>query len=348
MKNKQIILPIKRDISLKDWYDWRWQCRNRIHTLEQLAILLKLSVTSLAECSRLMQPFHFSITPYYLSLMDWDVEGDPIGKQCLPDLKEFDISSDGLPDPLEEEKNMPVPGLVHRYPDRCLAIVTNACFTYCRHCNRKRRWGNKAREATKEELQTIVDYVSRTPGIREVIVSGGDPLTLKEGLLDWFLGELRSLPTVEVLRIGSRAPVVMPMRITKRLCTMLKRHRPLWFNTQFNHAREITEDAARACEMLLSAGIPLSNQSVLLSGVNDTYEAMRSLLYGLQRIGVRPYYLFHCDSVNGTDHFRVDMGKGADIMEKLRENISGLCLPRYVLDTPAEKREITFGSCVVP
>ncbi len=348
MRNKQIFPPFKRDVSPKDWYDWRWQCRNRIHTLEQLATLLNLSLSSITEYRRLIQSFHFSITPYYLSLMDSVVGSDPIGRQCLPDLKEVDISSDGSPDPLEEEKNMPVPGLVHRYPDRCLAIVTNACFTYCRHCNRKRRWGKRGREATKEELKAVIDYISRTPGMREVIVSGGDPLTLKEELLDWFLGELRSLPAVEVLRIGSRAPVVMPMRITKRLCRMLKRHRPLWFNTQFNHAREITEDAARACEMLLSAGIPLSNQSVLLSGINDTYEAMRSLLYGLQRIGVRPYYLFHCDSVKGTDHFRVDMGKGADIMEKLRKNISGLCLPRYVLDTPGGKREIPFGPCIMP
>jgi lysine 2,3-aminomutase len=193
---------------------------------------------------------------------------------------------------------------------------------------------------TRERLQAMVDHVARTPALREVIVSGGDPLLISEPLLDWFLGALRAIPHVEVLRIGSRAPVTLPMRITPELCAMLKRHRPLWFNTQFNHAREITEESARACEMLLEAGIPVGNQSVLLRGVNDDYETMLELLYGLERISVRPYYLFQCDPVQGTDHFRAEIWTGMEIMERLWRNISGLCLPRYVLDCPGGRGKI--------
>jgi lysine 2,3-aminomutase len=347
MKIEHISLPFKRSISPKDWCDWRWQYRKRIRTPEQLTALLDRPLTSLAGYGRLLRSYPFCITPYYLSLVDPNDENDPIRKQCFPDLQELDFSTGGVADPLGEEKNMPVPGLVHRYPDRCLAIVTNVCVVYCRHCNRKRRWGKGVCPATKEELQAMIGYISRTSGIREVIVSGGDPLTLDEGTLDWFLGEMRSLPHVKVIRIGSRIPVVLPMRITKKLCTMLRRHRPLWFNMQFNHAQEITVDSARACGMLLDAGIPLSNQSVLLKGVNDTYEALQSLFYGLQRIGVRPYYLFQCDAVAGTGHFRVEMNAGIEIMEKLRRTISGLCLPRYVLDTPGEEGKIPLAPVVL-
>ena len=343
MKTQRAPFTFKRDISPKDWYDWRWQYKNRIHTPGQLAALIKHPHRLPARYGRLIRSYPFCITPYYLSLINQDDENDPIGRQCLPDLKEIDFSLGGLIDPLEEERNMPVSGLMHRYPDRCLIMATNACFTNCRHCNRKRRWDKRTHAASKEELQAMIGYVSQARGIREVIVSGGDPLTLNERLLDWFLGAVRSLPHVEVIRIGSRVPVVMPMRITKRLCNMLRKHRPVWFNTQFNHANEITEDSARACGMLLEAGIPLSNQSVLLKGINDTCEAMRSLLYGLQRIGVRPYYLFNCDHVAGTDHFRVDIGKGMEMMETLGRNISGLCLPRYVLDTRGEQGKITLA-----
>jgi lysine 2,3-aminomutase len=340
MNRDPVYLYSKEGIFPRDWHDWRWQYKNRIHSLGQVTAYRNCPPSFLSRYERLIRSYPFCITPYYLSLIDSHDENDPIGKQCFPDLKESDFSFGGVADPLEEEKNMPVPGLVHRYPDRCLAIVTNSCFTYCRHCNRKRRWGKKAHGAARDDLQAMIGYIAQTPSIREVIVSGGDPLTLNEGLLDWFLGELRLLPHVEVLRIGSRTPVVMPMRITKRLCTMLYSHRPLWFITQFNHVKEITEDAARACERLLTTGIPLSNQSVLLKGVNDTYETMQSLLYGLQRIGVKPYYLFHCDQVEGACHFRADMEKGVEMMEELRRNISGLCLPRYVLDTPLGKKEL--------
>jgi len=323
-----------KGVSGLNWSDWQWQFGNRIRSMRQLTSVLRMPVASLALCGPVLRAYPMAITPYYLSLLDPADENDPLRRQCFPDSRELTFSLGGVPDPLEEEKDMPVPGLIHRYPDRCLTIVTGTCAVYCRHCNRKRMWRADEPGRTREELQTMVDHVAKTPALREVIVSGGDPLLISEPILDWFLGALRAVPHVEVLRIGSRTPVTLPMRITPELCAMLKRHRPLWFNTQFNHGREITEESARACEMLLEAGIPVGNQSVLLRGVNDNDDAMRELLYGLERISVRPYYLFQCDPVQGTDHFRAEIGSGMEIMERLRRNISGLCMPRYVLDCP--------------
>jgi lysine 2,3-aminomutase len=340
MKTGKNCVPCRNDIFPEDWSDWRWQSRHRLHTREQLVALIDYPASASASYEKLISAYPYGITPYYLSLVDLTDADDPIARQCFPDLREMDHAAGESADPLAEEQKMPLDGLMHRYADRCLVMVTNACATYCRHCNRKRRWGKNARGATKTELQVMIGYVAQNPVIREVIISGGDPLMLNEALLDWFIGALRSLPNVEVIRIASRMPVVMPMRITKRLCSMLRRHRPLWFNTQFNHAREITEDSARACAMLLEAGLPLSNQSVLLKGINDSYEAMQALLYGLQRIGVRPYYLFQADAVAGTHHLRADMERGIEMMGKLRSNISGLCLPNYVLDTPGERGKI--------
>jgi lysine 2,3-aminomutase len=326
--------------SLKEWNDWKWQFRNRVRSLGQLASMPNSPVSTLALCEPVLRAYPVAITPYYLSLLNLADENDPLRRQCFPDPRELTFSLGGVPDPLDEERDMPVPGLIHRYPDRCLAIVTGTCAVYCRHCNRKRMWRVKQPGRARERLQAMVDCVARTPALREVIVSGGDPLLISEPLLDWFLGALRAIPHVEVLRIGSRAPVTLPMRITPELCAMLKRHRPLWLNTQFNHRLEITEESARACEMLLEAGIPVGNQSVLLKGVNDGYDSMRELLYGLERISVRPYYLFQCDSVQGTDHFRADIWTGMEIMERLWRNISGLCLPRYVLDCPGGRGKI--------
>jgi lysine 2,3-aminomutase len=327
----------------ENWNDWQWQLRNRVCSLGQLARVTGRPLASLEACGPVLKTYPLAITPYYLSLLDPTAEKDPLRRQCFPDPRELDFSRGGVPDPLAEERDMPVPGLIHRYPDRCLAIVGSDCAVFCRHCNRKRLWRRGRaghRGDARAGLQAMIDYVARTPALREVIVSGGDPLLIAEELLDWFLGSLRAIPHVEVLRIGSRAPVTVPMRITAGLCAMLKRHRPLWFNTQFNHAREITAEASAACERLLTAGIPVGNQSVLLAGVNDDYGAMRDLLYGLERISVRPYYLFQCDPVQGTDHFRAELWTGMEIMERLWRNVSGLCLPRYVLDCPGGRGKI--------
>lgn len=323
-----------KNVPRDKWNDWCWQIENRINKLPQLAEILNVSPSEVEKYRDVLEKHHFSITPYYMSLIDISDEKDPIRLQCFPDLRELDYLPGSSDDPLEEERGMVVPGLIHRYPDRCLAMVTGTCATYCRHCNRKRRWKNPKTEHSRKNLQRMVDYVSRTKQIREVILSGGDPLMLKIEILERFLHSLKSIPHVEVIRVGSRIPVVLPMRINQDLCDMLKKYRPLWFITQFNHPKEITPDAARACEMLLMAGIPVSNQSVLLKGVNDSCEVMRDLLYGLQRISVKPYYLFQCEPVKGADHFRVDIWKGMEIMEKLRRNISGLCMPRYVFDLP--------------
>jgi lysine 2,3-aminomutase len=323
-----------KDVSNPEWSDWLWQLRNRIHTIPELVEISSGARERMNEYAKVSIRYPFYITPYYLSLIDIMNEKDPLRLQSFPDVREIHYYTGGVPDPLEEEKNMPVPGLIHKYPDRCLTILTTECAMNCRHCNRKRMWGHERYSSDYQRLQPMIDYIAKTTSIREVILSGGDPLTQSDDILEWFLKSLRSIPHVEVLRIGSRTPVVMPMRITRDLCLMLRKYRPLWFNTQFNHPNEITPMSAQACEMLLDAGIPVSNQSVLLKGVNDNFETMRALLHGLQRISVRPYYLFQCDPVLGTDHFRADPSTGLSMMERLWENMPGLCMPLYVVDLP--------------
>jgi lysine 2,3-aminomutase len=281
-----------------------------------------------------------AVTPYYLSLIEPGNPNDPVARQCVPDAREASAERDCSDDPLDEDGCMPVPKLIHRYPDRALAVVTKNCATYCRHCNRKRFWTEKETPGLKNRLSAMVRYVAASPQIREVILSGGDPLTYDDEKLNYILSSFAAIPHVEILRIGSRTPVVLPMRITKDLCRMLRRYRPLWFNTQFNHPREITKDSARACEMLLSAGIPVSNQSVLLRGVNDSPSVMLDLVHGLQKLSVRPYYIFHCEPVKGCGHFRTDLSSGLALMEDLRKNCSGLALPQYVADLPREAGKV--------
>lgn len=322
------------DVTAANWHDWRWQMRNRLRSMEHLTLLQNVEPHKAAQYRRLIEVFHYSITPHYLSLIDWDDPEDPIRKQCIPDLKEIELQTAGDDDPLEEEADMQVPGLVHRYPDRVLAVVTKTCAMYCRHCTRKRIWHEGESARTKKDMIAMVNYIRATPEIREVIVSGGDPLTMNPDLLDWFLGELRGISHVEVLRIGTRVPVVLPMRITDELVRMLASHRPLWLNTQFNHPREITPESREACDRILKAGIPVSNQSVLLRGVNDSVDVMRELCHGLQRIMVRPYYLFQCDPVKGVEHFRTNIWKGVEILEMMRGYTGGLCIPTFVVDAP--------------
>lgn len=348
MTRRPVFLKPWGEIPSRDWTDWRWQYRNRVRTLPQLAGLSGLPPESVRSCRPVVRTYPFSITPYYISLMDVTDESDPLRRQCFPHPDEIHFSLGGVDDPLEERRNMPVPGLIHRYADRCLVMATNACATYCRHCNRKRLWKVRSGWGTKASLRPMIRHIAGQPGIREVIVSGGDPLILPDPRLDWLLASLRSIRHVEIIRIGSRVPAVMPMRITRELCGLLRRHRPLWFNTQFNHVREVTAASARACGMLLDAGIPVSNQSVLLRGVNDSFDAMRALLHALQRISVRPYYLFHCDAVRGTDHFRVDMRHGMEMMETLRRSMSGLCMPRYVADLPGGMGKLPLQSIAFP
>jgi len=340
--NKKILLSYFK-ASAKDWLKWHWQFKNRITTISRLESFTGRSGHYKETLQKVVSAYPMAITPYYLSLMQDFDESDPVFAQCVPSLQEISFSRKMPEDPLEEDSHMPVPKLVHRYSDRCLAIVTETCATYCRHCNRKRFWSRPNNISLKTRFQEMISYIAASPQIREVIISGGDPLILDDRALEKLLFSLQAIENVEVLRIGSRIPVVMPMRITKDLCRIIKRYRPLWFNTQFNHPAEITTESARACNMLQEAGIPVSNQSVLLKGVNDSAHVMKDLLNGLQKISVRPYYLFHCDPARGSSHFRTEVKTGVDLMEKMRRQCSGLCLPQYVLDVPGQTGKIPLN-----
>jgi len=338
--NKKALLSHFKNASSKDWQDWRWQFKNRITSIAQLEQII--GKVPIEKSGAVASVYPLAITPYYLSIAQFYTENDPIRTQCVPDIHELSSykGKGTLADPLEEDAHMPVDKLIHRYPDRCLTIVTEICATYCRHCNRKRFWSSSPSISFKTRLAKMLHYISLSTQIREVIISGGDPLIFDDNTLEALLASFKAIPHVEVLRIGSRVPVVMPMRITRDLCRILKRYRPLWLNTQFNHPGEITPESARACEMLLAAGIPVSNQSVLLKGVNDKKDVMRNLLYGLQNISVRPYYLFHCDPVKGCGHFRTDIQSGLQLMENLWSQCSGLSLPQYVVDLPGSTGKV--------
>jgi lysine 2,3-aminomutase len=326
-------LPWPR-VTREEWNDWRWQLARRITSVEELSRIRFLSPGEAAFLSRVVGAYRMAITPYYLSLIRFDDPDDPVARQAVPSTDEYYGMNSGEDDPLEEEKDMPVPGLTHRYPDRCLMVVTNFCSMYCRHCTRKRTWALGESAKTEFEISKMLSYIRRHEEIRDVIVSGGDPLTLPTERIEFILKGLRKIPHVEIVRIGTRVPVVLPMRIDDALCTMLERYGPIWVNTQFNHPREVTGEAAGACDRLLRAGIPVSNQTVLLRGVNDHPEIVRRLNTRLLKAKVRPYYLFQCDMVRGIEHFRTRLSKGIEIMEALRGHSSGLAVPAFVVDVP--------------
>ncbi len=276
--------------------------------------------------------YPFVTTSYYLSLAKPSPD-NPIMKQLCPSLKELEQDHNQSKDPLDEEGDSPVPGLVHRYPDRVLLILTNRCYMNCRHCTRKRIWKDCRYDIrSQKELNLILDYLENHQEVRDVIISGGDPLTLSDEFLDNLLANLRQIPHLEIIRIGTRAPVVFPMRITAKLVRILKKHRPIWLNTQFNHIQEITSESAQAVQRIMEAGIPVNNQTVLLKGINDSAEAMTQLCHGLLKLGVRPYYLFLCDPVAGVSHVRTSISKGIEVIEKMRGHTSGLAVPNFVVD----------------
>ena len=278
--------------------------------------------------------YPLAITPYYLSLIRRPDVSDPVFAMSVPQISELLNPSFLSDDPLEEHQDMPVPGLVHRYPDRALVIVTTTCSSYCRHCTRKRVAGTREVAISPRRLEQVVAYLAAHPEITDVIISGGDPLTLTDEMLDDVLSSIRAVPSVEILRIGTRIPVVMPMRITESLVEILKRHHPLYVNTHFNHPSELTPSARRACTMLVDAGIPMGNQTVLLKGINDSPVVIEQLCRALIRSRVRPYYLFQCDLVRGVEHFRTPLSRGIEIMEYLRGRLSGLAIPSFVVDAP--------------
>ncbi len=325
------------------WSDWRWQYGHRITGEAVLAALARLQENRRAETARVISTYPCSITPYYLSLARLENPEDPILRQVLPDPRELEDGENAAEDPLQEEHHAAVPGLVHRYPDRALVLLTNRCAVYCRHCTRKRLWRLGPQDFTREELDQVLRYLLEHPEIRDVLLSGGDPLVLDDERLEEVLAGVRAIPHVEIIRIGSRVPVVLPQRITPALCRILERHGPLWLNTQFNHPREITPQAAEACERLLRAGVPVNNQSVLLRGINDDVETMKALCTGLLRIRVRPYYLHQCDPVRGVAHFRTSLHRGLEILAAMQGRISGLAIPRYMVDLPGRTGKLPLS-----
>jgi lysine 2,3-aminomutase len=324
-------------VSVIEWMDCRWQLENSIKTIDEFKNFMGIKFTKKekAELQKTIEKFPLSITPYYASLIDpGNIRNDPIFRQAFPNPAELQISKWDMKDPLHEEKDSPVKGLTHRYPDRVLFLISNRCAMYCRHCTRKRKVGDPEHIPSGEQISAGLEYIRNHSEIRDVLLSGGDALMVPDDFLDWILTELKSIPHVEVVRIGTRIPVVLPYRITEELVDMLKQHQPLWLNTHFNHPRELTPSAKEALRKLADAGIPLGNQSVLLAGVNDCPQIMKKLNQKLVQNRVRPYYLFQCDLSEGLTHFRTSIGKGIEIMESLQGHTSGFAVPTFVIDAP--------------
>ncbi|KXS46135.1 MAG: lysine 2,3-aminomutase [Methanohalophilus sp. T328-1] len=334
---KEIAKKIDSDTVIANWKDWRWQLKHSIGDIDTFETLLgiKFKPGEKDKLKQTLEKFPLSVTPYYLSLIDADdFRNDPIFLQAFPSPKELDIDEDDLEDPLSEEEDSPVEGITHRYPDRVLFHISNTCSMYCRHCTRKRKVGDVDSIPTKDAVSEGLEYIRNTPQVRDVLLSGGDPFMLPDAYLDWILTQLREIPHVEVIRIGTRMPVVLPYRVTDNLVEILKKHHPLWINTHFNHPREVTESSREALRKLADAGIPLGNQTVLLSGVNDCHRIMKKLVQKLVQNRVRPYYLYQCDLSEGLSHFRTPVGKGIEIMEHLIGHTSGFAVPTYVIDAP--------------
>lgn len=318
-----------------EWNDWRWQLRNRIRDLAGLMRVVNLTFDERAAMERIGGHLPVGITPYYAALMDPDNLADPTRKQMVPVSGEFEQTPGEADDPLAEDACMPVPGLVHRYPDRVLFLVTNFCATYCRYCTRARMVGQTGEyHFNAAQHQAAIDYIAANPQIRDVLLSGGDPLSMNDDRIDWLLSRLRAIPHVEFVRIGSKIPVVLPQRITPALCRMLRKFHPFWLSIHFMHPVEITAEVSQACNRLADAGIPLGAQTVLSAGVNDDVETMKRLVHGLLKIRVRPYYLYQCDPISGSSHFRTPVEKGLEIIQGLRGHTTGYAVPNFVIDAP--------------
>ncbi len=318
----------------KEWKDWQWQIANRIRTYQQLNRMLILSAEERETLETNHSKLPLGITPYYMSLLSADDPYQALRRTVVPTIYELMRSEGEADDPLGEEHQSPVPGLVHRYPDRALLLVLDFCSTYCRYCTRSRVVGHGGILPSKSRLEKAIDYIRYTPTIRDVLLSGGDPLTLGDDKLEWLLKNLREIPHVEVIRIGTKIPAVLPQRVTKKLTRMLKKYHPLWMSLHFVHPEECTQESYRACGMLADAGIPLGSQTVLLKGVNDNVATMTSLVDHLMKMRVRPYYLYQCDPITGSAHFRTRVEKGLEIIRGLRGFTSGYAVPTYVIDAP--------------
>ncbi len=322
-----------QDVPDEKWRDWRWQMSHRLNSVEELSQVINLTAEE-RKALEVEGLFRVDITPYFASLIDPDDPNCPIRRQVIPTDREIVPFQAMMEDSLAEDKHSPVPGLVHRYPDRVLMLVTTQCASYCRYCTRSRIVGDPTETFSRQEFDAQIAYIESTPQVRDVLLSGGDPLVLAPRLLKMILERLRAIPHVEIIRIGSRVPVFLPQRITSELCETLAQYHPFYMNIHVNHSKEITPELAEACDRLTRAGIPLGNQSVLLAGVNDSVHVQRQLVHDLVKIRVRPYYLYQCDLVKGAGHFRTTVSKGMEIMEGLRGHTSGYAVPTYVVDAP--------------
>ncbi|WP_026893558.1 lysine 2,3-aminomutase [Clostridiisalibacter paucivorans] len=327
-------IDLWKDVTEEQWNDWQWQVKNRIVDVEQLKEIINITAQEEKDIAEVLKKFRMGITPYYAAHMDKSDPNCPIRMQAVPTIAETHIGSSDMEDPLHEDTDSPVPGLTHRYPDRVLLLITDQCSMYCRHCTRRRFAGQKDSGAPKDRVDAAIEYIRNTPQVRDVLLSGGDCLLVSDERLEYIIKKLREIPHVEIVRLGSRTPVVMPQRITDNLVNMLKKYHPVWLNTHFNHPKEITPEAKAAIAKLADAGIPLGNQSVLLRGVNDSVQTMKKLVQELVMIRVRPYYIYQCDLSMGIEHFRTKVSKGIEIMEGLRGHTSGYAVPTFVVDAP--------------
>jgi len=340
---KEKLISAWQDVPNQDWNDWQWQVKNRITDVTSLKSKIDLTPSEEKGINNCLKTLRMAITPYYASLIDTTNPDCPIRKQSIPTMDELVNTSYDLDDPLSEDADSPVPGITHRYPDRVLFLVTSQCAMYCRHCTRRRFAGTTDQARSPAQITAAIDYIAKTPVIRDVLISGGDPFLLSDEFIESLLVRLRKIPHVEIIRFGTRTPVVMPQRITDKLCNMLKKYHPIWVNTHFNHPNEVTAESTAACEKLADAGIPVGNQTVLLRGINDCSYIQKKLVHLLVQMRVRPYYLYQCDLSNGIDHFRTSVSKGIEIMEMLRGHTSGFAVPTYVIDAPGGGGKIPVG-----
>lgn len=317
-----------------EWSDWRWQIQNRIHDLETVRRMLTLSTAEEKAMELAGRILPMAVTPHYMALVSPDNPDQPIRRAVIPTVYEMRKCPGEADDPLGEEHQSPVPGLVHRYPDRVLLMSTDFCSTYCRYCTRSRVVGQGTITASTNRLQQAFDYIRSRPEVRDVVVSGGDPLTLSDDRLEFILSNLRAIPHVEIIRLGTKVPAVLPQRITPKLVRMLREYHPLWMSLHFMHPDECCFETAQACARLADAGIPLGSQTVLLKGINDSPDTMRRLVHGLLRMRVKPYYLYQCDPITGSEHFRTPVATGVELIRSLRGHTSGYAVPSYVIDAP--------------
>jgi len=331
---RETVPQVWAGVSEKEWNDWRWQLRHRITTLEQLKEIIDLTPEETEGIRHSKGRLALAVTPYFASLMDPTNPNCPIRRQAIPRIEEIRLSKSEMVDPLGEDSHSPVPGLVHRYPDRVLLLVTDQCAVYCRYCTRRRLVGSSERSITQGNFEEVLKYLKSHRKVRDVLLSGGDPLLLENERLEEMLSRLRALPHIEVLRIGTRVPVTLPQRITGGLVRILKKYHPLMISIHFTHPKEITDQVRRACSELADGGFPLGSQTVLLKGINDKPYIMKKLVQELLKIRVRPYYIYQCDLAMGTEHFRTSVATGIQIMEKLRGHTTGYAVPTYVVDAP--------------